>query len=165
MSIKKRNRLPGSDFTNGQPVIAKLDSGCFHKRRRPANSLGLPGIPRWKNHEVVKRDILQIPPKILGVPKLHPRKLTWHSTCRRRPGPTRKLESPNLRFFFIFQNFCCKKLRGGLFLPESNSKFAPENGWLEYDRFLVGQTAYFQVFLVLEIGNVKKWDMYYTPVI
>ena len=23
-------------------------------------------------------------------------------------------------------------------LPEANSKFAPENGWLEYDRFLLG---------------------------
>ena len=23
-------------------------------------------------------------------------------------------------------------------LPETNSKFAPENGWLEYDHFLLG---------------------------
>ena len=23
-------------------------------------------------------------------------------------------------------------------LPETNSKFAPKNGWLEYDRFLLG---------------------------
>ncbi len=29
-------------------------------------------------------------------------------------------------------------------LPETNSEFAPENGWLEYDPFLLGQTAYFQ---------------------
>ena len=25
--------------------------------------------------------------------------------------------------------------------PESNSEFAPENGWLEYDRFLLGWPA------------------------
>ena len=29
-------------------------------------------------------------------------------------------------------------------LPETNI-FAPENGWLEDDRFLLGQKAYFQV--------------------
>ena len=31
-----------------------------------------------------------------------------------------------------------------LTLPETNT-FAPENGWLEYDPFLLGETAYFQV--------------------
>ena len=30
-------------------------------------------------------------------------------------------------------------------LPETNSEFAPENGWLEDDRFLLGQKAHFQV--------------------
>ena len=27
--------------------------------------------------------------------------------------------------------------------PETNSKFAPRNGWLEYDPFLLGPSAYF----------------------
>ena len=29
-------------------------------------------------------------------------------------------------------------------LPETNILVAPENGWLEYDRFLLGRMAYFQ---------------------
>ena len=27
----------------------------------------------------------------------------------------------------------------GIYLPETNSKFAPENGWLEYHHFLLGR--------------------------
>ena len=28
-------------------------------------------------------------------------------------------------------------------LPETNSEFAPENGWLEYDPFLLGKNGLF----------------------
>ena len=38
-------------------------------------------------------------------------------------------------------------------LPETNSEFTPENGWLEDDRFLWGQKAYFQVLLLLVSGR------------
>ena len=35
-------------------------------------------------------------------------------------------------------------------LPETNSKFAPENGWLEYDEiFLLGQKSLFSVALAI----------------
>ena len=39
-------------------------------------------------------------------------------------------------------------------LPETNSEFTPENGWLEDDPFLWGQKAYFQVLLLLVSGRV-----------
>ena len=41
-------------------------------------------------------------------------------------------------------------------LPEPNSSH-PENGWLEYDRLLLGQRTYFQVFLLLVSGRVIIW--------
>ena len=35
-------------------------------------------------------------------------------------------------------------------------QLAPENGWLEYDRFLLGRVlAYFQVLLLLVSGRVS----------
>ena len=42
---------------------------------------------------------------------------------------------------FYFYPYMVEMIR--FTLPETNSRFAPENGWLEYDRFLLGQTAYF----------------------
>ena len=41
-----------------------------------------------------------------------------------------------------------------LIIPETNI-FAPENGWLEYDRFLLGSvSAYFQGLWLLVLGSV-----------
>jgi len=41
--------------------------------------------------------------------------------------------------------------------PETNSKFAPENGWkLEDVPFLLGKFAYFQVLLLLVSRSLNK---------
>ena len=48
-------------------------------------------------------------------------------------------------------------------LPETNSEFAPKNGWLEYELpFLLGETAYFQGCLQggYQISFVFCWSRY-----
>ena len=43
-------------------------------------------------------------------------------------------------------------------LPETNSKFAPENGWLEYDRFLLGWPTFRGELLVLgRVPCTRSW--------
>jgi len=50
--------------------------------------------------------------------------------------------------------------------PPWNSRlFASKNGWLEYDRFLSGQTAYFQVPLLLVSGSVDVCIFFFVPIL
>ena len=49
-----------------------------------------------------------------------------------------------LLFFFESAKHQQKQLWGKKIYPPWNWQFAPENGWLEYDRFLLGQKVYFQ---------------------
>ena len=60
--------------------------------------------------------------------------------------------------WFLFARFCCKFaahfLCLNITLPETNSKFTPENGWLEYDSFLLGWPIFRGELLVS--GRVQK---------
>ena len=42
-------------------------------------------------------------------------------------------------------------------LPETNSKFAPENGWLEYDCFLLGPDLCSAIMFPGSPVNQTKW--------
>ena len=49
----------------------------------------------------------------------------------------------NCKLFYKSPKYC--EITQLTTLPETNSQFAPENGWLEYKPFLLGPSAYFQV--------------------
>ena len=44
-------------------------------------------------------------------------------------------------------------------LPETNSKFAPENGWLEYDSFLLGHGMFSGANCWFQGGYFKQMEM------
>ena len=48
------------------------------------------------------------------------------------------------------------KLLSQMTLPETSSKFAPENGWLEDDPFLLGPGQLFSI-------KKEPWTVFYHP--
>ena len=54
---------------------------------------------------------------------------------------------------WVFLNFKKKASPEKMTLPETNSKFAPENGWLEYWGFLLGFGLFAGANLLLVLGR------------
>ena len=73
----------------------------------------------------------------------------------------KNMDSPNGAGFFkmvmmIYHGTPFLRKKSPTTLPETNSKFAPKNGWLEYDPFLLGFGLFSGANLLLVSGRVNK---------
>ena len=85
--------------------------------------------------------------------------ISQHTICRGQPWLQYQFEQSSLSQ--SCWNFLGVILVAGedwcFTLPKTNSKFAPENGWLEYDRFLLGPGLFSGAFAVsFREGNTSQ---------